>query len=128
MKIVRSVLDGNVCEMLGRKTPAHLNMVAVFLKAFQLRGEPGGPVPTVTNVKGNDSNLRMLQKLENDYCDINVDDKYGDENNNRVSGNEVLVPPGVIEDEGIHAVDKHLQRTKVIRRKFDKLGTFDLKV
>ena len=54
-------------------------------------------------------------KLNNDYCDVNIDDKYNDENNNRVSGNEVLVPPGVVEDEGIHAIDKHLQ--PVVRRK-----------
>ena len=41
--------------------------------------------------------------------DWNVDGKSDDGNTHRVSGNKVLVPPGVVEDEGKHAVDKHLR-------------------
>ena len=46
--------------------------------------------------------------------DWNVDGKSDDGNTHRVSGNKVLVPPGVVEDEGKHAVDKHLQCSYVI--------------
>ena len=46
--------------------------------------------------------------------DWNVDGKSDDGNTHRVSGNKVLVPPGVVEDEGKHAVDKHLQCSYVM--------------
>ena len=35
--------------------------------------------------------------------------KNEDENTYRVSGNKVFVPPRVVENEGKHPVDKHLQ-------------------